>query len=172
MHVLASHGLFPIKRFPIKRQERNLCTPPLPNPLPCSRKDGFCYTSLSWLQFLVTLWRSDTHNVLCSAALLSSYRLVPMVFIMEPTNLLLGLPLFLLPLAFSWGAWRKSSSGLPLPCAAQCVGLNYVCLGCWYHYQMPKRYYVPMQEVSFQRQELHRDLTCPEKRQTLGGNVS
>lgn len=62
---------------------------------------GVCYTLFSQLQFLATLWINDAHNVLSSAALLSSCKLMSMASFMKPVHLIFGLPLFLLPSVFS-----------------------------------------------------------------------
>ena len=59
-----------------------------------------CDVLLSRLQFLVTQWMGDVHNVLSSSALLSSGMLIFKAYFMESIPLLFGLPLFLLPSTF------------------------------------------------------------------------
>ena len=57
-----------------------------------------CHMPSSGLRLPATLWMSDVHSVLSSAAPLSSCRLRPVACFMESSHLILGLPLFLLPL--------------------------------------------------------------------------
>lgn len=61
---------------------------------------GVCYTLLSHLRLLAALRMNDAHNVLSSAALLSSCKLMPMASFMKPVHLIFGLPLFPLPSVF------------------------------------------------------------------------
>ena len=65
-----------------------------------SHNPNICYVELSQFQLLPTSGMSDVGNVLSSAALLSSYSLVPVASLMDSTHLVFGLPLFLLPSVF------------------------------------------------------------------------